>query len=403
MSFEIKSAEELRAMDLDVLESYRDQLTESRSEIEDAEFVRAAQDVVSAIKYRNAETELRSAAIQTVAAGGFDPIERSAEPVASEPVDVYDTVEYRTAFKDAFANGTQMPVEYRDADAVTATSDVTTVIPTVTVNQIIAKLTSEGMIFPLVRKSAVPAGIAYPTSTFVATASWVNEGAGSYTQKATTSSITFAYNKLRCEISRTMEVKTMSLSAFESWFVEQVSKAMLVAIETAIVNGTGSGQPSGILAETPASGQALEYASATPLSYATLCAAEAALPVAYEDGAKWFMSKATFMSFVGMVDDNGQPIARIDHGIDGRPERFLLGREVIVNPYVASFVAAPSADTVFAFLFKPEDYLLNTVYNMGIQTRQNWDTEDWETKAVMSVDGKVLDKNSLVTLTQKKA
>ena len=42
-------------------------------------------------------------------------------------------------------------------------------------------------------------------------------------------------------------------------------------------------------------------------------------------------------------------------------------------------------------------YILNTIYDMGISKKQDWDTEDLLTKAVMSVDGKVVDKGSLVT------
>ena len=32
---------------------------------------------------------------------------------------------------------------------------------------------------------------------------------------------------------------------------------------------------------------------------------------------------------------------------------------------------------------------MNTIYDMGVQRKQDWDTEDMLTKAVMSVDGKV--------------
>jgi hypothetical protein len=38
---------------------------------------------------------------------------------------------------------------------------------------------------------------------------------------------------------------------------------------------------------------------------------------------------------------------------------------------------------------------------MGIQRKQDWDTEDMLTKAVMSDDGKVGDKGSLVTIAKK--
>ena len=68
-----------------------------------------------------------------------------------------------------------------------------------------------------------------------------------------------------------------------------------------------------------------------------------------------------------------------------------------------SYVDAPTADTVVAFLFNPTDYVLNTNMNMTIKKYEDNDTDDMVTKAIMLVDGKVVDKNSLVTITKKSA
>ena len=73
----------------------------------------------------------------------------------------------------------------------------------------------------------------------------------------------------------------------------------------------------------------------------------------------------------------------------------LLGREVVVIPYseeMGSYVAG---------LYDFKDYVLNTIYDMGIQKKQDWDTEDLLTKAVMSADGKPCDLSSLVVLQLK--
>ena len=59
----------------------------------------------------------------------------------------------------------------------------------------------------------------------------------------------------------------------------------------------------------------------------------------------------------------------------------------MVSPYVADNLA---------FMFDFADYVLNTIYDMGISKKQDWDTEDLLTKAVMSVDGKVVDNGSIV-------
>lgn len=306
-----------------------------------------------------------------------------------------DSMEYRSAFKDYVMKGTPIPEELR-ADANTLTTDVSGTIPTILVNRIITKLEEVGKIYAEVTKTAYPAGLQIPVANFNVVASIVGEGASSDRQKATTSTITFTYYKLRCEVSMSMEVATMSIQAFEDKFVEQVANAMVKKIDDLIVNGTGTSQPKGILAETPETGQALEVEN---LAYNTLTEAEAAVPSEYEANVKWCMSKKTFMSFMGLTDSNGQPIARINYGMGGKPERTLLGRDVLITNHVQNF----DSGEVFAFLFDFKQYVLNTIYDMGVQRKQDWDTEDMLTKAVMSIDGKVVDKSSLVTLKKKSA
>lgn len=307
-------------------------------------------------------------------------------------------MEYRKAFHQFVTRGTAIPVELR-ADENTLTSDIASAIPTVLSDKIVQKLETTGMILPLVTKTSFASGYAIPTSSVKPVATFVLEGASSDRQKKTTGTITFGKFKLRCEISMSMEASTMALAAFEAAFERQVVEAMVKTLEGKIVSTSdGLTSPKGILAEVPNVGQALE---ANALNYQLLIDAEAALPQAYEEGAVYGMTKKTFMGYVGMVDSQKQPIARINYGIGGTPERTLLGRTVVLcGDYMDSFSATLEAGKIFAFLFKFSDYALNTVYDMGVQRKQDWDTEDMLTKAVMSVDGKVIDKNSLVTIAK---
>ena len=314
--------------------------------------------------------------------------------------DPTNTLEYRMAFQNFICNNVPIPENVR-ANQTTKTTDAETVIPTVLVNQIIEKQESVGMILPLITKTNYAAGVEIPTSALKPVATWVAEGGTSDRQKKTTGKITFTHYKLRCEIAMSMEVGAMALSAFEAKFVENVVEAMVKAKEQAIISGTGSGQPKGILLETPPEGQAIKVAKAGKLDYKLLCTAEAAIPEAYEANAKWCMSKKTFMSWIGIVDNNGQPVARVNHGINGKPERYLLGREVITcGDYMKNYADTVEEDTIFAFIFNFKDYAMNSIYDIGIQKKQDWDTEDLLTKAVTACDGKVVDVNSLVTLTK---
>lgn len=324
------------------------------------------------------------------------------QPQSNQRANIFDSEEYRSAFQGYVMKGTPIPEEYRD-NANTTTTDVPVVLPPVIVNQIITKLEEAGKLYSLVNKTSYAAGVQIPKASFNITASFVGEGQTSDRQKATVSDkISFTYFKLRCEVSMSMEVGTMALAVFEQKFVEQVTKAMLKKLDEVILKGTGSGQPKGILTETPEDGQAISVAAAGKLSYALLCEAEGALPEEYEANAVWCMSKSTFMKFIGMVDDNGQPIARVNYGIGGKPERYLLGREVVTTSNMPKYTDTVTNDTIFAFIFDFSDYTLNTIYDLGVQRKQDWETEDLLTKAVMSVDGKVVQPYSLVTLTKKK-
>lgn len=318
-----------------------------------------------------------------------------------------DGMEYRQAFKQYIATGV-MAEEFR-ADVTTKTTDVGQVIPQNLINRIIEKFEQLGVIYNMVSKTAYAVGQTIPVDGLKPVATWVGESETSDKQKKTLgASIVFSHFKLRCEISMSEEVTRMTLSAFEALFVKQVSDAMLRSIEGAIVSGAGTNSPKGILVETPEDGQKVEITKGDSITYEDLCNMEGALPIEKESNAKWCMTKKTFMSIMGIVDSNGQPIARVNYGLNGRPERYLLGREVVLyqaqaNSKLATFSTTLDAGSIVAFIFDFGDYILNTNYDLGVQYKQDWDTEDHRVKSVLACDGKVIDKTSLVEMVVKEA
>ena len=374
---------------LSIIEKSED-IAEVRSLTTELETISAEiRDLTAMIADLPDETEARTAAVN-------QPVPAIVKPAGeARSDDADDNIEYRRAFMNFVTRGTPIPAEYRDN---TLTTDVAAVIPTVVVNRIVEKLEAAGMILPLVTRTNYSAKMQVPVASVKPVATWVAEGATSDKQKTTTAMISFAHYKLRCEISMSQEVSVMGISAFEAAFVRMVTNAMVKSLEAAIISGNGTGKPKGILAETAPTGQAL---TGNTLSYEMLVDAEAALPQAYEAGAKWCMTKKTFMGFIGLVDTQKQPIARVNYGLGGKPERYLLGREGgLCGDYMDSFAPTIGKNKVFAFLFNFEDYVLNTVYDLGVERRRDWDTENEQVKAVMSADGKVIDKGSLVTIAK---
>lgn len=322
---------------------------------------------------------------------------------AAEPVDMYATVEYRTAFMDLMVNGVPLPSKFKNEAGPTKTTDTAAVIPTIIANRIVEKMRLLGNLLPLVTQTAFPPGLRVPTSSIKAVATWVTEGGTSEKQKLPLEYIDIKGFKLRCAVSMTLETDTMTLETFETFFVNSVSKAMVWAQEEAFFNGTGAGQPKGVLKETALDGQNIDIAAAKDPTYQTLVDAEGALPASYEANAVWNMTKKTFMKFMGMVDADGQPIARVNYGLGSTPERYLLGRRVVINEHMTSLGTTLSTPTVVAFLFDWEDYMFNTNYAMRVKQYEDDDTEDQIAKAIMIADGKVINLQSLVTITKKNA
>ena len=388
-------------------EARANELRELIKKSEDVNEVRALGDTLQTILDELTEAKNKLAELDnqgTDEGRSFNPVAsygmRSGNPAGKPDADM----EKRLGFANYVTRGI-LTAEMR-ADATTKTTAVTAAIPENLLNQIIEKIEAVGMILPLVTRTSYPVGQSIAVDLAKPTATWVSEGATSDAQaKGTLGSIVFGGFKLRCEIRMTQEVTVKTIAAFEALFVKQVSEAMVKAIESKIVSAdAGAANPTGILYRASGTDATVTIAKGATgkLTYKTLCDAEAELPQQYEGGAKWFMSKKTFMQFIGMTDTQGQPIARVNYGIGGKPERTLLGREVVLTgTYLPDYTdAAATADVCFAFLFDPSDYVLNTSYDLGIQRKQDWDTEDHCVKAVMSVDGKVIDRNSLVKLVK---
>ncbi|MBR5421017.1 MAG: phage major capsid protein [Lachnospiraceae bacterium] len=330
------------------------------------------------------------------------PVAMASESVVSKDGNDKE-LEYRMAFMNYVMKGTPI---MKNTDEVTTTSEVGAVIPQTVLNRIVEKIEKVGNILNLVTRTYYKGGVVVPTSSAKPTASWVAERGDVDSQEKTTGSVTFAYNKLKVKVAVSLEVSVVTLDIFERTLINQLSEAIARALDSAIINGRGTTtyhEPEGILKSSNLiSGQNVNVTEENAITYANLIGMEALLPEGYDD-AIYVMNKKTFVSQVlGMVDDNGQPIARIDSGIDGKPAYTLFGRHVEFTTQVAAYIGGTvTADTIVAFLFRMKDYMLNTNMQPTVKKYTDEDTDDEVTKCIMLADGKVIDNNSLVTLTVK--
>lgn len=364
----------------------------------DADFENAAKEQAN---LKALADKVSTAGMQNAAVVGANGNVVASMGSEAQEEDLYDSAEYKRAFQAHVLRGAAIPAKFVNADANTKTTDVGAVIPTTTLQKIYEKMDKIGMVLPLVTTTGYKGGLSVPTAAVKPVASWVAEGAGSDKQKYTTGSITFAYHKLRCAVSMSYEVDNMAYPMFETMFVNGVADAMVKAKETAILNGTGTGQPKGILKETAAGN--VDIAKGKSLTYAQICQLEG---MQDDESAVWAMTKSTYMSQIaGMVDSQGQPVARVNIGLNGRPEYTILGRPVVLlnKAYLASWSIAPEAASVVAFMYNFSDYIFNSGVPMAIKRYYDEDVDDTICKAIEVCDGKSVRNDSLITVTLKNA
>lgn len=294
-----------------------------------------------------------------------------------------ETLEYRQAFKDYVLKGVEMR-----ADVVTKTTDIGAVIPTSIMNKVYEKIETLGKVYAKITKTAFKGGLAVPTSSLKPTATWVAEGTGSEKQKKTFGSVTFAYYKLQCKVAVTLEADTVSLEIFEDTLAKNIAEAMVKAIELAVFQGTGSGQPKGVCVEVTAT-------QINAVDYVTLVGIEGNVPEAYDSSAEYYMTKSDFYTkIIGMVDNAKQPIARVNVGIDGKPAPALFGRNV-------NFVPSEYLNGNLLVVGDLSDYILNSNLQITMKKYVDEDTDDTIHKATMLADGKLASKDSFQVIKVK--
>lgn len=300
------------------------------------------------------------------------------------------TPEYRQAFMDFVLEGKMDPM-FRD---VATTTNNGAVIPVPVLNEIVEKMMKYGNILPMVRHLNYPAGMTVPTSTLEATAKWVSEGASIAVDGKKTQSIAFAGYQLAAAVGLTFQAQIKSMAIFEQALIQDVSKAMTLALEEAIISGDGSGKPTGIIKATPAA----TLTTKSP-DYKFLISILKAIPSAYKSGSVLVMNESTFLDFAGITDTNGQPIAHVNYGIDGAPTARILGKPVAFTDFLPSLDSAEAGGTV-AFAFDLNKYILNVAYAMDLVSYIDNATRNRIYQSVGLYDGKVVDANGLVLINK---
>ena len=314
--------------------------------------------------------------------------------------DIYDTKEYRTAFMEFVCRGTAIPAELR-AEGVTSTADTGAVIPTTIMKEIIKELKSYGSLYEAVRKLNVQGGVQIPIASLKPVASWVGEGKSAAQKLESKTSITFNYFGLECKIAQTLLASVVTLEMFQQLFVPLATEAMAKALDIAIINGTGEGQPLGVTVDNRVPKANIITLSAEEITKWDMWKKKVfgKMKKAYRNGI-FYMAQSTFDGYIdGMVDSVGQPIGRVNYGIEGEEKYRFGGKtvETVEDDVVKAYDDAASGDVIAVF-FNPKDYGFNN--NMEMQAHKWIDRDDNTVKnqLLMVCDGKLIDADGVIVI-----
>ena len=233
-----------------------------------------------------------------------------------------DSAEYREAYL--------MNLQHRQLNAEQrAAVSASGAIPTQTLNKIIARL-DDSPLLSRVDLTHIPGNVSIPVEDSVADVSWVAMGTAATDSADTITTVSLAAYKLIKTVEITADVEAMAIGAFETWLVNRLANKMQLALDNAVINGTGTNQAKGIVTELSSATGTFTKAKAT---YANLITIISSLGTKYAANACFIMPRTLFYTDVmGIVDNSGKPVIHTDAE---SPSKFnILGYPVIIDDMV---------------------------------------------------------------------
>ena len=405
-STETEDQAELRSI-LTQLEAVADELSAVITELQNDDDTSDDDTTEETQSKETDDGEQRSNTPKNTQTRGFNPMGLGNS--SQKSTDIYDSVEYRTAFMDYVCRSTPIPAQFKQKrdNQVTTTTDASAVIPTTLMNEIIRGMSAYGNIWEKVRKLNVQGGVEFPILTLCPTATWIGETTPSEDQKLQANkTISFKYFGVECKIAQTLLCNVTTLEVFQELFVPLATEALIKAIEIAIFKGDGTTQPLGILNDTRVpSTNIIELTEDEISSWeAWHKKVFAKMKKKYRTG-EFVMAQGTFDGYIdGMVDSTGQPIGRVNYGIDGAEIYRFSGKtvETIEDDILPSWEDASNGDVVAVFI-KWDNYVINSNLQLTVNKWRDYDTNEIKNQVILICDGKILDANGVLIIKKKVA
>lgn len=315
---QIKVEIEQDGADIDALEQEVKNLTEERKQI-----------LEKAEKRSKIISDITSGAGVTINDFLPKPEERKKEFTADT---ILDTPEYRSAYLKRLQGKELNDVEKRAL--TTASNSAGAAVPTTTLNKIIDKLRQTSALFPRITVSYVPGNLSLVVANAKNAANWKTEGTDGTPADDTVVNVNLTGYELIKLVEISAAAEAMTIDAFEDYIASEIGRQLAIAIENAILNGDGDGEPTGILEGiTWTSDNSTTWASNGTIGYDNLVDALALLPTLYHNNAIFVMNRKMLFGGIRKIKtDDKQPI--FTYNPQDAARNSILGYPVVVDDYM---------------------------------------------------------------------
>ena len=387
----------MTSTDADEVRSINEQIADLNEEINETREMLDAEETTETRSTVPADAQLVNGSIL----GAFG---QKVEEEKREEANPTESMEYRSAFMAYVQKGT--PMTKRNGEVI-STAETGAAIPITVMNDVINTVRKRsGNLYNKVRKISVKGGVEFPVGALQATFKWISEATVSPRQKVgKLGKVSFGYHTAEIRVAQTFLEQILTLSSFEARLAEVIAIAYLQAMDYAIVNGSGEGSMLGILND-PRVTNTVEL-TASDINNWTAWRKKffAKLPLGYKAGEFIFPLSTVESYLETMADSNNNPIFRQATGLevnDGdamAPNGRFFGRAIslVEEDIIADFDTAEKGDVIGIF-WQPEEYAVNENFGFTMRRYMDEETNEWVNKALVVVDGKVLNPTGYVKL-----
>lgn len=333
------------------------------------------------------ERKNAAAALEAGKAVPTTTIKEEREKITME--DFRSSKEYRSAWLKNI-QGKEMNEEEKRA-FTTATDSAGAVIPVATADIIIEKVKKMAPLLDEIQLFNVAGNLKVAVEGSIAEAQLHTQGSSISADDDALVEIALGTYEITKLVTVSKSVMNQATDAFEAWLTDMLAERIADKCSKYIIEGTGSGQPSGLAAVTWTTTNSITVASTGTLTTANVMAAEALFDNKYEPQGKYLMSRKTlFNDFMPLQDKGKNDVVRMDGG-----KYYVYGREVLEDSRVKFHDAYLGA-------FK-HGIVGNLSNEIGVSAQWMNSKNGYDVLGAAGFDCKVADETAFVKITKATA